>query len=189
MSIQSQQQTDDVIIRAKGGTYTACVGPILRLTGWHGGIWVKYVDPVNNVDDFVVERTDGNGTCGFLAFPSEDYQHPAYGATQNYSSYELRTTQGAASGASTVAIWISDGQFLFKYYETIALSPAGVRDAGPAIYTLNENLFISENGLLCNDPTANLQAAGVLNPCNVGICCAVPANRNNFRLGLNLNWA
>ena len=189
MSQQDISLTDDVIIRSKGGTYTAAVGPILRHTGWHGGIWVKYVDPGTNVDDFVVERTDGNGAVGILPFPSEDYQHQAYGATQNYIGDDLRTTQGAASGAGTVAIFISDGQFLFKYYETIALNPAGVRNAGPITYLLNENLYVSENGLLCNDPVANLQAAGIINPCNVGICCAVPAVRNNFRLGLNLNWA
>jgi hypothetical protein len=164
------------------------VGPQLRYTGWTGGIFVKYIDPGLNPSDWIVERTDGNGTCGFLAFPSENYNFPPAGATQNYTGIDLRTEQGSASGANTVALFVDCGRYLFTHYEKIALRPDGVRAGGPAIFHLNEYLYVSENGLLCNDPIPFLQAAGVANPCLVGLCSYVPAARNAFRLGIDYSW-
>jgi hypothetical protein len=52
---------------------------------------------------------------------------------------------------------------------------------------LNDTLAVSENGLLCNDSDANLNAAGIPAPQIVGIVSAVPAAINNNRLGVDLN--
>lgn len=77
---------------------------------------------------------------------------------------------------------------MFKYYETEALNAGGARVAGPITYLLNEPLYVSENGLLCNDSIANLQAAGITDPHTVGTCSAIPATRNGNRLGFDLKY-
>lgn len=185
MSLLTRELTDDVIIQLKGETCPVQVGPVLRQTGWRGGQWVEFIEPGNVVDDYLVERSDGNRMAGFLAFPSENYDEN-WGATQNYVGEQYRLDQSAPSGSSTVTLFLDGGRYLFLVFETIALTPAGTRTGGPIVYTLNEILKISENGLLCNDSDANLIAAGVLTPRIAGNCCMTPAERNNYRLGLNV---
>jgi hypothetical protein len=96
----------------------------------------------------------------------------------------------SAAGASTVTVTAGGGRFLFRVYETVALSAGGVRDgsAGDIVYARNENLKISERGYLCNDPDARLAAAGVADPQVVGKCCMVPRQQNNYYLGLDLKY-
>jgi phosphohistidine swiveling domain-containing protein len=52
---------------------------------------------------------------------------------------------------------------------------------------LNDTLAVSENGLLCNDSDANLNAAGIPAPQVVGVVSAVPSIKNGNRLGVDLN--
>jgi len=166
---------------------TVTVGPTLRQTGWRGGQWVMYSAPTG-VDEFEVEASDGTNIAGCLVFPSENYNPGQEESTQNYIANAYRTEQGAVAGASTVTMMCGGARCMFKYYETVSLTGGGVRSGPAIVYALNEWLRISENGLLTNDPLANLQAAGVdpLNP--IGICCAVPATRNGNRLGLDLKF-
>jgi hypothetical protein len=187
MSQQLQTLTDDMVLLFKGDMLTVAVGPVLRQTGWQGGQFVMYVPPTG-VDDYLVEASDGTNIAGLLVFPSENYNPGQEETQQNYTGGQHRTEQGAASGAATVTMLCGGARCLFKYYETVSLTVGGVR-SGPAItYGLNEWLRVSENGLLTNDPLANLQAAGV-NPLNpVGICSAVPGAGNSTRLGIDLKF-
>jgi len=185
MSQITRELTDDVVIQLKGETCPVQVGPILRQTGWRGGQWVEFIEPGTIVDDYLVEVSDGNRVAGFLVFPSENYDEN-WGATQNYTGEQYRLEQSAQSGSSTVTMCLDGGRYLFLVFETVALTALGVRAGGPITYTLNEILKISENGLLCNDSDANLNAAGVLTVRIAGNCCMTPQDRNNQRLGLNV---
>jgi len=147
-----------------------------------------YVTPTG-VDDFVVEKSDGNDVAGFLIFSSENYAPgQSWGSVNNYTAGQVRQSPAAASGASTVTMMNGGGRYLTFVYETVALGGGGVRNGGPAVYTLNEPLKVSENGLLCNDSDLFLAAAGVVNPHVVALCSAVPAARNNLRLGFDSKW-
>lgn len=191
MSEQTTNLTADVVFVINGDKFPATAGPGLRSTGWPGGLWVRYVPPVGMVDEYIVEVSDGNSATGFLGFPSENYTPDSFsGPVNNFTGIQLLTGQGAVAGASTVTITAGGGRFLFRLFETVVLSAGGQRDGseGFITYNLNEDLKISENGLLCNDPDARLALQGVVTPQIVGKCCAVPHARNNFRLGLDLKF-
>jgi hypothetical protein len=190
MSQQTLDLYSDVIIQINGDKFPTGVGPLLRASGWRGGIWVRYVDPINMVDEYVVEISDGNEATGFLVFPPEGYGavESDWGAENNFLGQQLRTDIGSVAGASTVTITAGGGRFLFKTHEALGLDGAGVRNVNPAPYTLNQWLFISENGLLCGDTSALLQLAGVATPQLVGTCSAIPHARNGNRVGLDLKF-
>jgi hypothetical protein len=187
MAQQIQELTDDLVILIKGDSLTVSAGPNLRVSGWHGGQWVRYITPTG-VDEFVVEASDGNSVAGFLLFPSENYDPQNSESQANYIGTQLRTEQGSVAGASTVAMYAGGGRFMFRHFETVALVGAGTRTGGLIAYTLHDFLKISENGLLCNDSDANLNAAGIANPVTVGMCSAVPAARNGNLLGFDLKY-
>jgi hypothetical protein len=75
----------------------------------------------------------------------------------------------------------------FKVFETTALA-AGTRSGGAITYILNEDLKVSENGLLCNDSDGALGAAGVTTVQVVGIVSAVPTTANGGRLCLDMKF-
>lgn len=164
-------------------------GPTLRQTKWRGGLWVMYVNSAEG--DFVVEVSDGNKASGFLLFPSERYQPlvgtafgPEYGSNQDWTSFQPAT----GVGGQNVVTMISDNtRAFFRLFETIALA-GGTRSGGPITYNLNDDLKVSENGLLCNDSDAALALAGVTTPVVVGIVSAVPSTRNGNRLGVDLHF-
>jgi len=173
----------DVDLQFPGLRFSVTVGPILRANLWRGGTFVYYVTAN---EDFVVERSDGNLACGFLLFPSENYAYtPPYGvgpgSDQNWTSYQPAT----GVGGQNVMTVIADGRAFFRVFETVALA-GGVRAGGPITYALNDTLYVSENGLLCNDSTVELALAGVVTPVKVGIVSAVPSIRNDNRLGVDV---
>lgn len=186
MGQQILDQYEDVayVYSGKPVNFPAVVGPVLRATGWGAGTFVMY-SPPTGVDEFEVERSDGSHLCGMLLRPSENYSSPQ-GGTQNYTSAQWRLPAGGA--ASTVTVMRGNVKALFRYFETVSLDGGGVRVGPPITYSLNEWLRISENGLLCNDPAANLILAGVAAPIQMGLCCAVPAPRNGNRLGMDFRW-
>lgn len=175
----------DVDLHYHGLRTSVTVGPLLRASLWRGGTFVKYI--ASTEGDFVVERSDGNLVCGFLLFPSENYVYtPPYGlgvgSDQNWTSYQPAT----GTGGQNVMTMIIDGvRAFFRVFETVALV-GGVRAGGPITYSVMDRLFISENGLLCNDSTVELALAGVVTPNFVGIVSAVPSLRNDHRLGADI---
>jgi len=176
----------DVELMFPGDRFPVAAGPNLRSTGWRGGTFVQYT---TGGQDFTVEVSDGNMTAGFLLFQSEDYTlSPPYGngpgSPQNFLGQQNRNPVG---GNNVVTMVMGGVRGFFKVFETVALDGAGNRVGGPIAYTLNEDLKVSENGLLCNDSDANLAAAGIASPQVVGIVSAVPSSSNNNRLCADLS--
>lgn len=174
----------DVELMFPGDRFPVSVGPNLRASGWRGGTFVQYV---TGDQDFTVEISDGNAAAGFLLFQSEDYEltlpyGDGPGSPQNFLAQQNRSPVG---GNNVVTMVFSGVRAFFKVYETVALNGAGARAGGPITYNLNDDLKVSENGLLCNDSDVNLAAAGVTNPQVVGTVSAVPSSSNNNRLGID----
>lgn len=180
---------NDVELMYPGLRLPVTAGPTLRQTKWRGGLWVQYVTSTEG--DFVVEVSDGNATSGFLLFPSERYTPlvgssfgPSFGSNDNWTSYQPATYVG---GQNVITMIADNTRAYFRMFETVALA-AGTRSGGPITYVLNQDLKISENGLLCNDGDAALALAGVTTPVVIGIVSAVPSNRNANRLGVDVHF-
>ena len=193
LSNSNLSEVGDVELMFPGDRFPVTVGSVLRSTGWRGGIFVQYSTGANQ---FTVELSDGNSVAGFLLYQSEYYsalQPGSFGAgaetlvgsPQNYISQQYKSPIG---GNNVVTMVNGGTRAFFKAFETTALNGAGARSAGPITYNLNDPLKISENGLLCNDSDANLNAAGVTNPTQVGIVSAVPAEVNGFRLCADIKY-
>lgn len=168
----------DVELAFPGDRFPVTAGPILRSTGWRGGQFVQYV---TGTFDYTVEASDGEAACGFLLFQSEDY---SISSTSNWTSQQFRSGVG---GQNVLTMICGSTRALFRIFETVALS-GGTRSGGPIVYSLNEPLRVSENGLLCNDSEVELNAAGIANPITVGQCSVVPTDSNANRLGIDLKY-
>ena len=183
----------DVQLFFPGDRFPVTAGPNLLGSGWRGGLFVMFVPAAR---EFTVEVSDGSSVAGFLLFQSEYYsqQQPGsfsagsellVGSPENYLSHQFLS----GNGGQNLATMISGGtRAFFKAFETTALNGAGARVAGAINYNLNDRLRVSENGLLCNDSVANLNAAGVTNPTFVGIVSAVPAAENGNRLCMDMKY-
>jgi len=183
----SREDAGDVDLMFPGDRFPVIAGPNLRSTGWRGGTFVMYV---TGTSDFTVEVSDGNAATGFILFQSEDYQltppsGTGPGSPQNFTSQQFLNPEG---GNNVVTVVNGGTRAFFRVFETVALNGAGARAGGPITYTLNEDLKISENGLLCNDSDGNLAAAGVTTPQVVGIVSAVPSAANGNRLCLDMKY-
>ena len=176
------QIPDDVPVLHYGSKWNVVVGPGLRASGWRGGQFVMYSTMTGSIP-FEVEKSNGDFVSGFLIHPSE-YSAPnaSWGATENYTSLPKRTEQGFVSGAGVVAMACDNGRFGFKVYETQAIGLGAVRDGGPIVYALNQNLHVSENGLLCNDSVVKLAQVGITTPQLLGVVSAVPTINNDYRV-------
>lgn len=173
----------DILTLTKVKGFAVQPGPVLRATGWRGGQWVQYIDN-NPPDEWIVEASEGRVASGYLADASEDYRRGSRGSELNYTSRQL--LQGLVA---PITMFAGHGRTLFKVFETVALTAGGVRSAGPITYTINDTLKVSENGLLCNDPDANLLAAtGGSSVVTVGLCSLVPKASNNNHLGLEREY-
>jgi len=183
----NREDSGDVQLMFPGDRFPVIAGATLRTTGWRGGLFVRYSTAG---DDFTVEVSDGNEVCGFLLFQSENYQitpptGTGPGSPQNFTSQQLLNPQG---GNNVVTMINGGTRAFFRVFETVALNGAGNRAGGAITYTLNEDLKISENGLLCNDSDGNLAAAGVTTPQVVGIVSAVPSAANGNRLCIDMKY-
>jgi hypothetical protein len=176
----------DVDLQLLGSRYAVVAGPLLRRSKWRGGIWVYYVDSPEG--DAVVEQSDGTLVAGFLLFPSERYlpgaYGPDYGSTDNYTGIQPASGVG---GQNVVTMITGGGRAFFRLFETVSLV-GGVRNGPPIVYSANQTLYVSENGILCNDSVAELILAGIPAPIPVGIVCGVPAARNGMRLGMDIHF-
>ena len=186
MSIDLNLTTDDIDVLKNGDKTPCTAGPVMRRTGWTGGTWVHYVPNDDNVSEFTVEKSNGVYVAGFVLYGSENYADARQSTYRNFTSYQNTGALASASGAAVLTLVNGGARILFKNFETTALAVNGQRNAGPITYNLNDPLKISENGLLCNDPDANLNAALGVDPTVVGICCKVPGT--DGKLGLDLKY-
>lgn len=177
----------DIDLMFPGDKFPVTVGPLLRRRGWRGGIFVQYV---TGTQSFTVEVSDGSNVAGFLLFQSENYTPlqpggPGVGSPENFIGKQFRSP----TGGNNVATMICGGtRVFFRVFETIALTGGGTRTGGDITYVLNEPIYVSENAIPCNDSEANLQAAGVTTPVQVGIVSAVPSDENGNRLCVDLKY-
>ena len=191
--LQSSSEDDaaDVQTFYTGDRFPVTPGPSLLASGWRGGLFVMYVA---GPQDYVVEKSDGNNVAGFLLFQSEKYTaltpgsfslgSTVVGSPENFLSHQFLS----GKGGQNVATMITGGnRAMFKVYETVPLID-GERVAGTITYNLNDQLKVSENGLLCNDSDAELVLAGVTNPNVVGVASAVPNRGNKYRLGIDYKY-
>lgn len=181
-NVTGRPDLDVDIMYATGDRFQVSAGPLLRSSGWRGGTWVRYA--TSATEDFVVELSDGIDAAGFLWAPSEDYTPGSEsGPENNWTNYQVRST----SHANVVTMWSGGVRAYFKVFETIPLA-LGVRSSSTITYALHDKLYVSENGLFCNDSTVELGLAGIADPVLVGIVSAVPSTRNGNRLGVDVKF-
>jgi hypothetical protein len=186
-SLKLNETPDNLDIIRNGDRFAVTVGPILRRDRWKGGTWVKYVADQSNTDSFTVERSDGVYTCGFVIYGSEDYTNARQSTYRNFTSYQNTSSIANALGTATLTLVAGGGRFLFKDFEEFRLDLNGDRTI-PANYQLNQDLKVSENGLLCNDEDATLNAkTGAGKSLVIGICCLVPTTEVP-KLGLDYKY-
>lgn len=185
MSTELNITSEDLVVMKHGDRSPVTAGPLLRDSRWKAGVWVMYVENENNAAEFTVERSNGVYATGFLMYGSEDYASARQSGYRNFTSYQQTGALASASGASVLTMVMGGGRFLFTQYEAFKLDGNGDRTI-PANYQLNENLKVSENGLLCNDDDATLQAKLGSAPNIVGVCCKVPGS--DGKLGLDLKF-
>jgi hypothetical protein len=135
-------------------------------------------------ETFSVEVSDGTAAAGFLLFASEDYGISGPGSPGNWISQQPRVRTG---GQNVITMVNGGTRAYFRQYETVALT-GGTRTGGAIVYSLNDDLKVSENGLLCNDSDVQLGLAGVPSPIVVGIVSAVPSTGNDSRLCIDMKY-
>ena len=189
----SLSEVGDAELLFPGDRFPVVAGPVLRSSGWRGGLFVQYATGTN---PFTVEVSDGSSVAGFMLFQSEFYSAlqpgsfgaggaPLVGSPQNFLSQQSRSP----IGANNVVTMVSGGtRVFFKAFETVSLVGLGTRTGANITYVLTEQVKVSENGLLCNDSDANLVAAGVATPTVVGIVSAIPTAANGNRLCIDLKY-
>ena len=189
MALNSATEHPDVDTHFPGDRFPVHPVASLRATGWVGGQWVMYTASEYGLP-WCVQKSDGTKGAGFLLFASENYANQAAGAGQNYTSMQWRSSPSvAASGASVVTMINGGSRTYFKNYETVALDAGGNRTNGAIVYNYGDELRVSENGLLCNDSDAFVQAAtGAASSLLVGYCVDPPSASNSDRLGADIKW-
>ncbi len=186
MSIDLNITSEDLTVMKHGDRSPVTAGSILRRSRWKAGIWVKYVENENSASEFTVERSQGVYATGFLMYGSEDYTDARQSNYRNFTSYQQTGPLASASGASVLTMVMGGGRFLFTQFEEFRLDAQGNRTI-PANYQLNQDLKVSENGILCNDDSADLIAKhGGPVALLVGVCCKTPGN--DGKLGLDLKY-
>lgn len=170
-------QALDVEVMIPGDRIPVTVVGSLLQAGWIGGQFARYVA------DFQVDASNGLRSAGFLLRSSEQVT----GGVDNLrSEYNYTGIQPANRlSPNTVTMVAGGGRFMFRLYETRAVTD---RVAGPLlIYNHNDNLYVSERGLLTNESTA-LAFVGITNPIFVGVVSAIPSSATDFRLGADMKY-
>ncbi len=183
----------DVELQFPGDRFPVIAGPGLLTTGWRGGLWVAYA---TGADDFTVEVSDGSlvsgagtGAAGFILFQSEDYDlgppiANGPGSPENWISKQFLSGRGGQNVATMVC---GGTRAFFRVFETVGrFAPiVGV----PIVYTLNEALFVSENGLLCNNAgMVGTPPAIAGAQIQVATVSAIPNAANNNRLCADVKY-
>jgi hypothetical protein len=182
----------DVELMFPGDRFPVSAGPALRVSGWPGGQWVMYV--VSPEGDYVVEASDGNAAAGFLLQQSESNRNGSgaiprrlgggAGSPTDWTNIQYRRSHVATN---TLTMVNGGTRALFSVFETVSVV-AGARTGPALVYTVQDDLKISENGLLCNDTDGALATVGIAAPVVVGIVSAVPSDLNGGRLSMDMKF-
>ena len=176
-------EQDDVQVAIKGANIPVYVDDSLSSNGWRGGQWVQYstntVDTFKNVRGVTVSA--GIYVAGFLLRGSDF--HPVGSQRPGTNARDARLTEyNWSSYKPTNTRWVTmciDGSYLFKMYERYAFPN---RTSGTElVYTLSQDLYISERGLLTT--YADAINAGIASPVWVAVVWMTPSADNEYRLG------
>ena len=176
----------DVELNFLGDRFPVKAHPTLRASGWRGGLWVMYVTAPTN-EEFMVVQSDGTACAGFLLFPSENYAPVPPLGTGVGSSENYIGIQPAANPNNAITMVNGGTRAYFKVFETVALN-GGTRTGGAITYSLNEEVKVSENGLLCNDSDVQFGLVGIASPIVIGIVSAIPSPANGNRLCVDIKY-
>lgn len=169
--------TRDLVFLRKGDTLTAKIHS--SLTSWTGGTFARWV--ADGTGEPCVARADGR-FCGIL--PS--------GSNESADQWNNFTGASLATGVTTVVF----GGNLFatlSYERQGYLARNGLGPAVDLVYTANQKLYVSENGLITTENESDLGTFGAHNYPNgdavedmsheVFGLCAVPPHSENTSMG------
>jgi len=141
------------------------VSTTMKNVGWNGGLWVCYTSMTSYSDAGnirvrrAVDKASPNNPIGFILRGSQE-------ASDQYTSQW--------PGRTGVISIFNQGQFLFKYFETLNKAERDIPGSGaPLVYALNQSLFVSSNGLLTNENETGTARV-------VAICAGLPAQNNGY---------
>lgn len=167
--ISQEMAYDFDVIRIVGSELLGSYEPsdAMRRDGWVGGQWVKY--------QTVTSRTEGNSIIWTRivepAGPDDPMLFVLRGSYEGTDQLTGRYPQRAPTGV-TCCVY---GQYLFKHFEVNNKAERDTPGAGAALtYSLNTNLYVSDRGLLTSEAETGATARAV------GLCCALPADNNNY---------
>jgi len=135
----------DVIVFVKGETITVTLDDVLVTEGWSGGTGVQWLETPS--DEFVVTRTDGNGS-GFLLWGSNEVPDEYTSMTRNQPVYRFGVLCAGGWMISTTS------------FETHTWTS---RQGGPLVpinYTANDRLVFSLRGLWTKEDEWTLSGDG-----------------------------
>ncbi len=169
----------DLVSFRKGDTVTSKLHP--TLTSWAGGQFVKWFD--DGTGEPCVKKADGR-FCGFLA----------YGSDESADQWNSFTHQNASYSYGVVTF--GGNFFATRTYETQGyLARNGLGPVVDLVYTANQKLYVSENGLITNENESDLGTYGAHNypdgspvvdmSHEVFGIVAVPPNAENSAMGTN----
>jgi hypothetical protein len=167
----------ELLNKSASSTTPVALDLSLRTNGYPAGLFVKYIAPDNPVHDWVVVASDGITANGLL-WDMQTQDDVQRGSVNSWLAMRPATPALTAhrSGATTVTMFAGKLIAIFRNFEKVALTAAGTRTGGPAVYAVGQPLKVSENGLLCNDPDAFLLAAtGGSAVVRAGTCNAAPS--------------
>jgi hypothetical protein len=190
-AIGQRETSGDFVNYTPSNTYSVTAGPILISQGWRGGVLVTWAPLVGKGNAFMIERATGNFVSGILKEPSEDYRVGAnWASVINYTSRQVKQLNPGYPPGATNTVAMMTGNFLAKIrvFETVSLV-GGVRTGPPLVYQTLDKLYCSENGLVTGDSVAELIAAGITDPYEVGVVVNPPSDYNDYCLEVDFRIA
>lgn len=181
--IRLPELSRDLVLLVKGDSMTVAVDPGLAASGWPGGMFAKYT--VSPTGFPTVMKADGR-YCGFFIFGSDEDADQLTGMELQNVVY------------SYVVLQFGGNVAYVRVFETLGYA---ARHGGPQtalVYTPNQLLYISENGLVTNENESDLGTYGAHNfPDGVavpdmsfvafGLCFVPPSILTNGYLGIQTN--
>lgn len=162
-------RTRDVIVFAKGDTIPATVSPAMIGASWAGGQGVQWYD--SGQDEIAVTLTDGLGH-GFMLKGADEDSDNYVATTRNQVVYRF--------GTMCFGGWL----IATRTFERFTLASGRTT---PIVYTPNEELLFSLNGLFTNEDEWTVAAdPRAPNDNVVGVVVQPPSPTTNDFLTLQL---
>lgn len=173
----------DMVLMVKGDSMTVVLDPSLVASGWTGGTFAKYTTTLTGFP--TIAKSDGR-YCGFFLFGSDEEADQLTGMELQNVVYSYAVLQFGGNVA------------YLRHYEKFGYA---ARHGGPQValvYTPNQLLYVSENGLVTNENESDLGVFGAHNfPDGTpvvdksfiafGLCFAPPSALTSDYIGIQTN--